>query len=603
MLSNRLFGPCCFLLSLVASIAAARHHSRASGLSPRAFPVETAHDSAEGGNYYPITGVNTGRDAQTGARPFRQNILDLQNDGPSWSLYIQALTAMQNADDNDPLSYFQVAGIHGRPYRPWNNFNQVQGAGPGTSAFGGYCTHNSVLFPTWHRPYLALVEQVIAGHAQDIAKQYTGPSSSDYQTAADNLRLPYWDWASIAEMPDVVNQPTVTITTPDGDQDVDNPLFTYKFHQFPHDPTLFPGGGLANSPQTWRDNSADQSLQNSNLMNRAWYALTKSNNYSSFATLATSGTSIEGVHNGVHASIGGQNGFMTFLDYSAFDPIFWLHHTNVDRLSALWQAANPNKYVTPMTDPGTFTIVPKSIDTVSTSLTPFTSNNIGTAHTSISARYLSYFDYSYPEIEDWTQTPAQLKANVTSQIYDLYDPNQVFGPRHDHRQSRTLRARKALTPGSTTKEWTIDISVNKFDLNGEGFWVRFFVGDIPQNPQDWLTNAASVGSVQVMPTPHLGEGPFPELLEYDELNLDGEITKAGYDPQDIHTVARHFEKNLQWRVQKLDGSVVPTEQIPSLNIAVQDETVTFPSDNTEMPTYEEKTVHPDVTKGKCGGRG
>lgn len=70
-------------------------------------------------------------------------------------------------------------------------------------------------------------------------------------------------------MPDVVNQPTVTITTPDGDQDVDNPLFTYKFHQFPHDPTLFPGGGLANSPQTWRDNSADQSLQNSNLMNRA----------------------------------------------------------------------------------------------------------------------------------------------------------------------------------------------------------------------------------------------------------------------------------------------------------------------------------------------
>ena len=54
---------------------------------------------------------------------------------------------------------------------------------------------------------------------------------------------------------------------------------------------------------------------------------------------------------------------------------------------------------------------------------------------------------------------------------------------------------------------------------------------------------------------------------------------------------------------QLDGSVVPTEQIPSLNIAVQDETVTFPSDNTEMPTYGEKTVHPDATKGKCGGRG
>jgi len=69
-------------------------------------------------------------------------------------------------------------------------------------------------------------------------------------------------------MPDVVNQPTVTITTPNGDQDVDNPLFTYKFHQFPMNTTLFPGGGLANSPQTWRDDSADQGLQNSNLMDR-----------------------------------------------------------------------------------------------------------------------------------------------------------------------------------------------------------------------------------------------------------------------------------------------------------------------------------------------
>ncbi|TVY48584.1 Polyphenol oxidase [Lachnellula occidentalis] len=557
MLFNHLLGPCCFFLSLIVSIAAARHHSRASGLSPRAFPVETPHVKAEGGNYYAVTGVNTGRDAQTGARPFRRNIIDLQNDGPSWSRE-------------------SMADHIGRGTISTRFKEQERGLG---------------------LTVVIVLTQVIAGHAQDIAKQYTGPSSSDYQTAADNLRLPYWDWASISTMPDVVSQPTVTITTPDGDQDVDNPLFTYKFQQFPMNTTLFPGGGLANSPQTWRDNSADQSLQNSNLMNRAWYTLTKSTNYSSFATTVTSGTSMESVHNSVHGAVGGQSGFMTFLDYAAFDPIFWLHHTNVDRLIALWQAANPTKFLTPLQDPGTFTILPKSIDTVTTSLTPFTSNNIGTLHTSTSARYLSYFDYSYPEIEDWTQTPAQLKKNVTSQIYDLYDPNQVFG----QRQTQTLRARKTLMPGSSTKEWTIDMSVNKFDLNGQGFWVRFFIGDIPQNPQDWLTGAC-VGSIQVMPTPHQGDGPFAELLEYDELNLDDEITKAGYDAQDIPTVAGFFEKNLQWRVQKLDGSVVPTEQIPSLSIAVQDETVTFPSDKTEMPTYEDKTVHPDVTRGKSGGR-
>jgi tyrosinase len=35
--------------------------------------------------------------------------------------------------------------------------------------------------------------------------------------------------------------------------------------------------------------------------------------------------------------------------YAAFDPIFWLHHCNVDRIFALWQVLNPNSYVTDQT--------------------------------------------------------------------------------------------------------------------------------------------------------------------------------------------------------------------------------------------------------------
>jgi tyrosinase len=38
---------------------------------------------------------------------------------------------------------------------------------------------------------------------------------------------------------------------------------------------------------------------------------------------------------------------MTYLDYSAYDPIFWLHHMMVDRAFALWQAVNPDSYVVP----------------------------------------------------------------------------------------------------------------------------------------------------------------------------------------------------------------------------------------------------------------
>jgi tyrosinase len=44
-------------------------------------------------------------------------------------------------------------GIHGRPFVPFDNVL----AEPGDEN-NGYCTHVSILFPTWHRPYLALYE-------------------------------------------------------------------------------------------------------------------------------------------------------------------------------------------------------------------------------------------------------------------------------------------------------------------------------------------------------------------------------------------------------------------------------------------------------------
>lgn len=46
-----------------------------------------------------------------------------------------------------------LTGIHGRPYKAWDGV----GIGPPGSG-GGYCPHGSNLFPTWHRPYLALME-------------------------------------------------------------------------------------------------------------------------------------------------------------------------------------------------------------------------------------------------------------------------------------------------------------------------------------------------------------------------------------------------------------------------------------------------------------
>jgi tyrosinase len=43
-------------------------------------------------------------------------------------------------------------------------------------------------------------------------------------------------------------------------------------------------------------------------------------------------------HNDVHGAVGGQGGWMNDPDQAAEDPIFWLHHANIDRIWFLWNS-------------------------------------------------------------------------------------------------------------------------------------------------------------------------------------------------------------------------------------------------------------------------
>lgn len=80
-------------------------------------------------------------------------------------------------------------------------------------------------------------------------------------------------------------------------------------------------------------------------MNRLFNLFANYDNFTQFSTEAwisgnvRNADSLESLHDVIH-SITGMNGQMTYLDYSAFDPIFWLHHTMLDRCFALWQAVN-----------------------------------------------------------------------------------------------------------------------------------------------------------------------------------------------------------------------------------------------------------------------
>lgn len=158
---------------------------------------------------------------------------------------------------SDFQSFFQIGGIHGLPNKPWDGAVGSQPWDP-NSQWGGYCTHGSVLFPTWHRPYVMLYEvhnpvpsstivpdisnashpqQIMQKHAVEVAAKYMVDNAS-WVAAAANIRQPYWDWAANAVPPDqVIAMKQVTITGPNGSKiTVDNPLYHYKFN--PIDPSF-----------------------------------------------------------------------------------------------------------------------------------------------------------------------------------------------------------------------------------------------------------------------------------------------------------------------------------------------------------------------------
>jgi hypothetical protein len=52
-------------------------------------------------------------------------------------------------------------------------------------------------------------------------------------------------------------------------------------------------------------------------------------------------SNIEVLHNAVHNAAGGKGSHLSTTEFAAFDPLFWLHHANLDRLFAFWQVLNP----------------------------------------------------------------------------------------------------------------------------------------------------------------------------------------------------------------------------------------------------------------------
>jgi tyrosinase len=216
---------------------------------------------------------------------------------------------------NDPIvaTYRDAVGIMKKmpPSQQfsWVNLAMIHGTDPDTYH---YCPHGNWYFLPWHRAFTAMYERIV--------RQLT--NNNDFA-------LPYWDWTANPLMPDVF----LTPKTPDGKP---NPLYNSD----------------AGWQRTWPSN---QPMPAETVGPTVLNAILSATEYEQFGTSRPEGQNsldaswittgsgtqdqLEGnAHNMVHNNIGG---WMPSAS-SPRDPIFFMHHCNIDRIWALWNVQNPN---------------------------------------------------------------------------------------------------------------------------------------------------------------------------------------------------------------------------------------------------------------------
>lgn len=617
---------------------------------------------------YVIKGVRSGTDGH-GHYPPRKEFRNFVKDGDHLRLYVRALQKLQSFDMEEKLGWFQIAGLHGEPFKPWMESSQRSSS----DLWGGYCTHATALFPTWHRVYLLLLEQRL----HELMKEIINESSefddkSRYLKAADTFRLPYWDWLQ-GYVPSVVEDMS-SQNIQFGEKT--NPLDSYRFPDRPgnhgitsqtddskNPPIYVPlaiAGATMRQPPRY-DPTNEQSVQ-------GWAQGSLSNNqavldalkahpgikqdvYNLFAHVKNylhlsnsadpdarrqwdDSGSLEGIHNVIHGICGGDSGHMGFLEVAAMDPIFFLHHANVDRLAALWQdyySGNhkDNWWTSAIDHYGTWDRPEDSKITPRTPLTPFNKDNRGNYWNSDDSREVHDIGYTYPGLfygpkpvsilaKEGTETPsaiAQLLNNYNTVAQKIDKLLEKHGSDHKQKFFAPNPSEPDTILEHHTYEYDIHVSYERLELGP--FSIHFFLGQPGDNPATWLQHEGHIGSVYNFVSRNEGNCANCDRQRKKRLRVvhSVSITNALLDrlnvQQHVHlpiasmdgTEAENYlKKNLHWAISSY-GNLIPTETLTSLQITVSRSLVKLPLQNNQLSVQvgdKEKLEH--VTRDKVGGR-
>ena len=243
---------------------------------------------------------------------------------------------------------------------------------------------------------------------------------------------------------------------------------------------------------------------------------------------------------------------MASVPFAAFDPIFWLHHTNLDRLEALWQAIYPQSYVAPQLNRiGTYNRDQNTVENSTTPLYPF--HKLDNAyHTSQDARYTSNFGYTYPEIRGFGRSSEALSSEVRAIVEALYNRDKRL-PLERRSLPYDVPVYQSEPVNPTYQDWFLNIRANR-QMIPETYLINFFFGQPPEQCTSWTTTENRAGTQVVFSGDGITSNWAQDMGQIPlnrQLKTQKQRGKLGSFQK--HDILGYLKREMQWQVLTASG--------------------------------------------------
>lgn len=263
----------------------------------------------------------------------RRDVNSLAANDPILEFYSRAIARMKARPIADPLSWRYQAAIHDYPavgstlaerqqQDPFADASDVLPSDADRTRFWGVCQHGGWFFLPWHRIYLHFFEKIVLHHVIELG----GPT---------DWALPYWNYSASAtarRFPEAFRQSSGVMAD----------LFVDE-----RDPRANTApGDFADATDT----NIATALAEPSFSGPAGTTRGFGGGETAFHHIGGGGAKgrVESSpHDLMHGRISGPTeprlpngrarGFMGNFTRAPLDPIFWIHHCNIDRLWSLWR--------------------------------------------------------------------------------------------------------------------------------------------------------------------------------------------------------------------------------------------------------------------------